>query len=66
MNTPESLNGLHTKLISMGLPAEYAQRAATEIADHYCDLVTELEATGAARRKQRPKPNTALATSARS
>ncbi len=46
MNTPESLNGLHAKLIRRGLPAEYAQRAASEIADHYCDLMTELEATG--------------------
>jgi hypothetical protein len=46
MNTPESLNGLHAKFIRLGLPAEYAQRAASEIADHYCDLMTELEATG--------------------
>jgi hypothetical protein len=37
---------LHAKLIRRGLPAEYAQRAASEIADHYCDLMTELEATG--------------------
>jgi hypothetical protein len=46
MNTPESLNGLHAQLIRRGLPADYAGRAAAEIADHYCDLVTELEANG--------------------
>jgi hypothetical protein len=46
MNTPESLNGLCAKLIRRGLPAEYAERAASEICDHYCDLMSELEATG--------------------
>jgi hypothetical protein len=46
MNTPESLNDLHAKLIRRGLPADYAERAAAEIADHYCDLVAEFEAAG--------------------
>jgi hypothetical protein len=46
MNTPVSLNGLNTRLIRCGLPADYAERAAAEIADHHSDLMTELESAG--------------------
>jgi hypothetical protein len=46
MNTPESLNGIVSDLVRRGLPVEYAQRAATELADHHRDLVEELQGTG--------------------
>jgi hypothetical protein len=46
MNTPESLSGMVSDLIRRGLPAEYAERATTEFADHHHDLVEELQATG--------------------
>jgi hypothetical protein len=46
MNTPESLNGLVSDLIRRGLPADYATRAATEMSDHHCDLVEELQGGG--------------------
>ena len=46
MNTPEALNGLAGKLIRCGLPSEYSERAVTEFADHYQDLVEELRAGG--------------------
>jgi hypothetical protein len=35
-----------TELIRRGLPAEYARRAAAELADHHRDLVEELQAAG--------------------
>lgn len=34
------------ELVRRGLPIDYAQRAAEELADHHCDLASELEATG--------------------
>jgi hypothetical protein len=40
------LAGLAVQLIRRGLPADYSQRAASEIADHYCDLVNELQFAG--------------------
>lgn len=46
MNTPESLNGLCAKFVRRGLPPDYAQRANAEIADHYSDLMTELQVSG--------------------
>jgi hypothetical protein len=46
MNTPEALNEMVSDLIRRGLPADYAERAAAEFADHYRDLVEELRTTG--------------------
>ena len=46
MNTQELYDELATSLASRGLPVEYAQRTATEMADHHSDLVEELEAAG--------------------
>lgn len=46
MNTLESLNGMTSELMRRGLPADYAQRAACELADHHRDLVDELQAGG--------------------
>jgi len=46
MNTLESLNEVASELIRRGLPADYAQRAAGEIADHRCNLIDELQAAG--------------------
>jgi hypothetical protein len=46
MNTPESLNSMGFELIRRGLPADYAERAAAEFADHHRDLVEELQAAG--------------------
>jgi hypothetical protein len=45
-STFEPLDGIVTELIRHGLPVEYAQRAAAELADHHCDLVEELQASG--------------------
>jgi hypothetical protein len=46
MNTPEVLDGLYARLVHRGLPADYARRAAAEIADHHRDLLDELQAAG--------------------
>jgi hypothetical protein len=46
MNTPESLRGIVSDLVRRGLPAEYAQRAGSELADHHRDLVIELQGAG--------------------
>jgi hypothetical protein len=46
MNTPESLNGMVSGLVRRGLPLDYAERAAAELADHHRDLVDELRRTG--------------------
>ena len=46
MNKPDVLSGMVPELIRRGLPVEYAQRAASEFADHYRDLAEELQATG--------------------
>src|SRR5262245_40244470 len=46
MNTPESLNGMISELVRRGLPSAYAQRSVAEFADHYRDLVEELQAAG--------------------
>jgi hypothetical protein len=46
MNTPESLYGMVSDLVRRGLPSEYAQRAASEFADHHRDLVEELHSAG--------------------
>lgn len=42
----QPLAGLAVALIRRGLPADYAERAAMELADHHRDLVSELRATG--------------------
>ncbi len=44
--TPAPLDHLAADLVRRGLPVEYAQRAAAELADHHRDLVAELRATG--------------------
>jgi hypothetical protein len=46
MNTPESLNSMVSELIRRGLPAEYANRAVGELADHKCDLAEKLRDSG--------------------
>jgi hypothetical protein len=48
MNTStfEPLDEIVTELIRRGLPTEYARRAASELSDHHCDLVEELQAAG--------------------
>jgi hypothetical protein len=46
MNTPESLNGIVSDLVRRGLPVDYAERAAAELADHHRDLADELRHTG--------------------
>lgn len=46
MNTPEVLDGMLTQLLRRGLPADYAQRAVAELADHHQDLAEELRARG--------------------
>jgi hypothetical protein len=46
MNAPEVPNGMVSDLVRRGLPSEYAQRAATEFADHHRDLLEELQSTG--------------------
>jgi hypothetical protein len=46
MNTPEALNEMASELIGRGLPADYAERAAAELADHHRDLIDELRAAG--------------------
>jgi hypothetical protein len=37
---------LHSQLVRRGLPADYAEHAAAELADHHRDLIDELTATG--------------------
>jgi hypothetical protein len=44
--TPAVLNTFAADLVRRGLPVDYAQRAASEIADHHRDLVAELSASG--------------------
>ncbi len=46
MNTPESLREFTGELILRGLPAEYARRAAEELADHHRDLTEEWQTAG--------------------
>ncbi|HJS06387.1 MAG TPA: hypothetical protein VJ809_01970 [Pirellulales bacterium] len=46
MNMSEALNGLVSDLVRRGLPSDYAERAAAELADHHGDLVDELQRTG--------------------
>jgi hypothetical protein len=46
MNSPESLREFIGELVRRGLPLDYAQRAAVELADHQQDLSEELQATG--------------------
>jgi hypothetical protein len=46
MTTSNSPPDLVSQLIRRGLPVEYAQRAAAEIADHHRDLIDELQAAG--------------------
>jgi hypothetical protein len=46
MSTYEPLDGIVVELIRRGLPAEYAQRAVDELADHHRDLLEELQAAG--------------------
>jgi hypothetical protein len=45
-STYEPLDGIGVELIRGGLPADYARRAASELADHRRDLVEELQASG--------------------
>lgn len=42
MNTQEQFNDFQHQLVRRGLPADYAHRAATELADHHQDLVEGL------------------------
>lgn len=44
--TPVVPEKFATELIRRGLPVEYAQRAAQELADHRCDVISELELGG--------------------
>jgi hypothetical protein len=46
MNTPRALEGVCAQLLRRGVPTDYAQRAAGELADHHQDLVEELRAAG--------------------
>lgn len=46
MNTPVLLEGFAAELVRRGLPLDYAQSTAVELADHHCDLVDELQADG--------------------
>jgi hypothetical protein len=46
MNTPNVHDGYCSQLVRRGLPVDYAERAAAEIADHHRDLVAELHAEG--------------------
>ncbi len=46
MVTPVALENLAADLIRRGLPVEYAQRSARELADHRGDLMAELRAAG--------------------
>jgi hypothetical protein len=46
MNTPNAHEGFCSQLVRRGLPVEYADRAAAELADHHRDLVAELHAEG--------------------
>ena len=45
-STHEPLEAMVADLIRHGLPADYARRAAAELADHHRDLVEELQASG--------------------
>lgn len=45
-NTFAAPENLAAELVRRGLPVDYAQRAAAEIADHHRDLVGELRANG--------------------
>lgn len=46
MNRPELHFDILPELIRRSLPADYAERAADELADHHRDLIDELQATG--------------------
>ncbi len=45
-STHEPLKAMVANLIRHGLPADYAQRTASELADHHRDLVEELQTAG--------------------
>src|SRR5262245_24633402 len=45
-STHEPLEDMVAELIRRGLPADYARRAASELADHHRDLVEEMQAAG--------------------
>jgi hypothetical protein len=45
-STLELLDGIAAELIRRGLPADYAERAALELAEHHRDLVDELRNAG--------------------
>jgi hypothetical protein len=45
-STSDPLEGIALQLVGRGLPVEYADRAAGELADHHRDLVCEFQATG--------------------
>ncbi|MGD9637418.1 MAG: hypothetical protein AB7U97_29370, partial [Pirellulales bacterium] len=44
--TPVVPEKFATELIRRGLPIDYAQRAAQELAEHRCDVISELELGG--------------------
>jgi hypothetical protein len=46
INTLAAHDNITVELVRRGLPVEYAERAAAEIADHHRDLVAELRANG--------------------
>jgi len=45
-STPEAHETVAAELVRRGLPIDYAQRAAAELADHHRDLVAELRGAG--------------------
>ena len=59
--TPAPLESIASDLVRRGLPVEYAQRAAAELADHHGDLVAELRAWVWMKPMHRPKPRAAWA-----
>ncbi len=46
MNTQKLLEGFQTDLVRRGLPVDYAQKTAAELADHHRDLTEELLTSG--------------------
>jgi hypothetical protein len=46
MSLPSALDGIIVQLTRRGLPLDYAERAGTELVDHYRDLVSEQRAAG--------------------
>jgi hypothetical protein len=45
MSTPNALEGFARQLIKRGLPADYSEHAAAELADHFHDLKSEMSAS---------------------